>query len=118
MKRADPPTQGRGSPLKRVKVDEIIPAHSLAICVDTENHRVQVPLHVRRAKGGWPKVGETWLITREFGSWSFASILGDAEPPLITASREGADPLAVQLLDTLLELGLVREPEVDTREDY
>lgn len=112
-----PRHQGRGHQFKRVRIDEIIWDRRLALCEDTEGHRVQVPMHVQPTKGGHPQVDEVWLITREFGSWSFAAIMNREPPPVITASSEGADPLAVQLLDAMLQAGLVQLPEVDTAED-
>lgn len=38
----------------------------------------QVRLDLQRAKGAMPKAGETWIIDRALGFWSFAAIIGYA----------------------------------------
>lgn len=76
-----PGSPGQGLAWNIVQVKTVEPEANLAICVDqlTKEHRL--PLNGRRAKGFPPAVGETWIITREYGGvWSFALLMnGDPE---------------------------------------
>jgi hypothetical protein len=110
-----PLSRGYGPDLKRVVVDEIIPSKGLALCRDQYGDHIQVPTTLRQGKGGWAKAGEEWIISREFGAWSFMAISGEPNPVVISTPRDGADELTVALLDALKTLGFVVE-EGDTFE--
>lgn len=110
--------RGVGFDVKTVRIDEIIPngGRPLAICRDPNGATLQVSLRVRRAKGGWPQVGEQWILTREFGAWSFAAIVGgDPAPPVVSPPSDNAEPWMVQMFDALVHLGLIQvTPSIST----
>lgn len=71
-----PGSPGQGLAWNIVQVKTVDPEANLAICIDqlTKEHRL--PLNGRRAKGFPPAVGETWIITREYGGlWSFVALM-------------------------------------------
>lgn len=105
-------------PYQRVRVNDISSDGAVAYVTDTTGKTIDVPLSMRTGKGGWPAIGEVWIITREYGGWAFAALLDSGQPPLINVVRDDADDLALQLLDALVTLGLVREDNPDmTYED-
>jgi hypothetical protein len=104
-----PMTRGVGFDVKRVQVHEIISDHGFALCRDSQGMEVQVSVLSRMGGGAWPKPGDVWTITKQFGGWVFLTKASKPTPPVITAPRDGADPLTIEILDALLELGLVVE---------
>lgn len=111
------PSNSMGVPYQRVMVKDLSEDRSFAICQNQAGATVNVPTTIRSGKGGWPRIGEVWLITRETGAWTFAAIYDDKGPPVITASRVGAPPLVVQLFDALIRLGLVEAAANDPYPD-
>ena len=100
-----------------ITIEEISSGSSstlFAYGTDNFGRNVQVPIGVQRAKGVPPKVGETWLIDKEFGVWTFVAILNnpgavasvvagenitinnsDPSNPIISASGGGGTPFMV-----------------------
>lgn len=104
----------RGSEYQQVVVISISDDESRASCRDLQGKVQDVPLGLRPGKGAWPRVGEQWLIQRQFGQWIFASVVGPGQPPKIGVDREEADPLALRLLEAMIDLGLVRDEAEDS----
>jgi hypothetical protein len=65
-------THGIGWTIKQVKVQSLVPAKKLALCVDTEGQILEVTTALHRT-GITPVVGQTWLVDRTYGAWSFAA---------------------------------------------
>lgn len=103
-----------GNDYQQVLVIGINEETGIASCQDEVGTALEIPLGVRQGKGGWPRPGEVWYIQRKYGRVVFASVVGDAQPPAIGADRDTADPLAIRLLDTLIDLGLVRDEAEDS----
>jgi hypothetical protein len=90
-------------------VEEVQFDSQVASCRDENGITVDVPMGIRSGNSGWPQEGETWLLTKQFGRWTFNSIVGSTHPIVITAPSDTADELASQLLDALVQLGMVVE---------
>lgn len=69
----------------------------------------EVPTGFRPKGTASPASQEKWLMERQPGGWRLTTMIGHPEPPAITGSRTGADPLAVQLLAVLAGLGYVTD---------
>lgn len=72
-----------GPTVKRVLVLEVDLELKLARVQEPGMPTVMIiPLMVRRIRdaGGMPRVGETWLIDRTLGSWTFAAIVTNYLP--------------------------------------
>jgi hypothetical protein len=67
-------THGIGWTVKQVKVRELVTGKKLALCVDTEGTQVEVTTAIHRT-GITPQEGQTWLVDRTYGGWSFAAWL-------------------------------------------
>ncbi|MFD8656165.1 hypothetical protein [Streptomyces mirabilis] len=78
-------TYGLAWSLKQVVLREVDRVKGLALGVDTEGQYVEVRLSIRRS-GIVPKVGQTWLIDRDFGVWSLAALV-DLSPPDTTGGE-------------------------------
>jgi hypothetical protein len=72
-------TYGIGWTTKQVTVRELIAAKKLAVCVDTEGQHLEVTTAIHRT-GITPQVGQTWLVDRTYGAWSFAAWWGTVPP--------------------------------------
>jgi hypothetical protein len=65
-------THGIGWTVKQVKVSSILTDKKFALCVDTEGQQLEVTTAIHRT-GITPVVGQTWLVDRTYGVWSFAA---------------------------------------------
>ncbi|MFJ4902852.1 hypothetical protein [Streptomyces sp. NPDC088727] len=74
-------THGLGWSLKQVSLREVDWAKKLALGVDTEGQYVEVRLGVRRS-GIIPRVGQTWLVDRDFGMWCLTAMIDLGAPDL------------------------------------
>lgn len=98
-----------GYQVRRVRVDEVRQGQDFARCLDDNGVEVRVPMSIRPGQGGWPREGEVWLLTKTYGRWTFDAIIGPPSPIVITAPRDTADELSEQLLDAMVQLGMVVE---------
>ena len=73
------PPRERGFEHKRVRVTAVDLEHSLALVKDRLGKEEQVTLTVNRT-GMTPTEGETWLIDRMYGPWTFGARVGPAQP--------------------------------------
>lgn len=81
-----------------VKVEQIIPSRASAGCTETSTLKtIEVPLLPLRSRV--PQVGETWLIDRAFGSWSFAALLASPDLFLNRLTVGEAEPVAPRVGD-------------------
>lgn len=94
---------GLGFQQKMVYIEEI--ADGFAHCIDGFGKTEVVPVIVMRAKGSTPQVGESWIIDRAMGDWTFAAVTNH-QTPEITGSR-GSGAALKKLLSTLVELGII-----------
>lgn len=74
----NPATHSVGYTAKLVTVRSVTADGKTALTVDRQNTQTEVPLLVQRSKGQLPAVGESWLITQDLGSWTFAAFVGSS----------------------------------------
>ena len=98
-----------GFPYKQVRIQSI--HANTAATVDQFGMHINVSTLYRRGAGPYPRVGETWIIDRSLGFWTFASLVV-GKPPVITGSTGGVPGLEV-LLDALDDAGLVSNKTTD-----
>jgi hypothetical protein len=65
---------GLGWTIKQVKVKEILTEKRMAICIDTEGQYLEATTAIHRT-GIELEVGQTWVVDRTYGIWSFAARL-------------------------------------------
>jgi hypothetical protein len=82
-----------GHQYRRVFVERILEDSQMAICRDSLRQELFVPLHTLRAKSAWPAYGETWMVERTMGDWTFAAIIGYV-PPKISHAEDVGDGAA------------------------
>lgn len=108
---------GRGNPFGyvRVEVSEVPGAGGgrYARCLDNNGNEYRVHMGLRVGGGRFPQVGDNWLLTKVGQVWAFHAYIGRSHPIVIRAPRDGADRLTIELLDALVELGLVVEEDRD-----
>jgi hypothetical protein len=80
-------TTSVGFTTKLVTVQSVSADGKTAICVDRQNTQVSVPMMVQRSKGVLPVVGETWLVTQDLGSWTFAAISAQSPAQFQTVAQ-------------------------------
>jgi hypothetical protein len=71
-------TTSVGLTSRLVTVQSISADGTTAVCTDRQHTQVSVPMLVQRSKGSLPVVGETWLLTQELGSWTFAAVVAQS----------------------------------------
>ncbi|MFF7198189.1 hypothetical protein ACFZAM_31335 [Streptomyces sp. NPDC008079] len=76
-------TYGIGWSIKQVLIREISALSGIARAVDTEGTVVEVRTGLQRT-GITPRVGQTWLVDRDLGAWTFTALV---------ATPAGPDPL-------------------------
>jgi hypothetical protein len=103
---------GQGLPFEKVKIEEVLFEEGYAVCLNEFGKPRQVPLHPR-AKGMRPVQGETWIISRDLGYWTFAMCVGWS-PPIITGTTDG-NPALEDLLTKLDEAGVIVDNTTSTR---
>ena len=69
------PSKTRGFPTMQITIAEI--TDGFAYGKDRFGRDIKIPISTQRAKGTTPLVGETWIISKDLGSWTFAAILND-----------------------------------------
>lgn len=84
--------------------------------MDNHGNMLVVPTTHMRTKGGWPSVGERWIIDRSLGYFTFAAILDQPGPVSIAAPPPETEPWLVQMYDALVSLNLIAEAD-DPGED-
>ena len=67
-------TTSVGLTTRLVTVQSVSADGKTAVCIDRTGTQVSVPMMVQRSKGLLPAAGETWLVTQDLGSWTFAAI--------------------------------------------
>lgn len=72
-------TNGLAWSLKQVTLREVDRVKRLALGIDTEGQYVEVRLGIRRSDIV-PKVGQVWLVDRDFGVWSLTALVDLAAP--------------------------------------
>jgi len=80
-------TTSVGFTTKLVTIQSVSPDGKTAVCVDRQNTQVSVPMLVQRSKGVLPAVGETWLVTQDLGSWTFAAIAAQSPAQFQTVAQ-------------------------------
>lgn len=107
--------QGTGNPFGyvRVKVVEVPGVGRFARCLDPDGNEYRVHMGMRVGGGRFPQINDDWLLTKVGNLWLFQVYIGRAHPIVITAPRDGADRLTIQILDALVDLGLVVEEDRD-----
>lgn len=79
-------TTAVGFEQRTVVVSQVVPERNICIVIDNKRIQSEVSYLTQRAKGRLPKEGETWLIDRAFGIWTFAAYVGgSADAYLIQA---------------------------------
>jgi hypothetical protein len=78
-----------------------------AFCADMFGNEYQIDTSVRPKSGGFPNVGERWVIRRLGNLWALDMIVGVEPNPVLRGSREGLHPVSAQVLDAMRHLGLV-----------
>ncbi len=58
---------------------------------------------------GFPREGERWVIQRRLGFWVLSVPVGIVEPVQIYGNRQTIDPVLQQILDALVQAGLVED---------
>lgn len=90
-----PGSMSHGLAWNVVVVESVDPTNNVALCRDQLTKPITMPLNSMRAKGLPPAVGEQWIITKEYGGWSFALLLngkpGGEQVPM--ANVEGLSDL-------------------------
>lgn len=111
--------QSRHQPFqyRRVKVEAIEPGVGYAVCRDDTEAEIRVPLSFRVGKGGWPRQGEDWVIMLMSQQWVFFCVVADIAPVTIMTPRDSMDAGTEEILDALINLGLVIEEGSDFQRD-
>lgn len=78
-----------GFTAKVVTVRSVSADGKTAVCTDRQNTQVSVPMLVQRSKGLLPAVGETWLVTRDLGQWTFAAFVAQSAAQFQAPSSSG-----------------------------
>lgn len=107
-----PQNPGQGLPFEKVMIEQIVIEENYASVRNEFGRNRQVPLQTR-AKGMLPAEGETWIVSREMGHWTFALCVLP-QPPTITGSTDGL-PALVNLLEQLEAAGLIIDGTTSTR---
>lgn len=102
MGEAASPSQGL--PFEKVMIEGVVLEENYAMVRNEFGRQRQIPLFMR-SRGPRPVEGETWLISRDTGYWTFALCILP-KPPTITGDAEGNVALA-QLLAWLDQTGLI-----------
>jgi hypothetical protein len=74
----NPATQSVGFHGKYAQVTAITADGLYAITVDRQFTETRVPMLVQRSKSPLPQVGETWLLDRAMGIWTFAAFVAQS----------------------------------------
>lgn len=107
-----PARPGQGLPFEKVMVEQVLIEENFATVRNEFGKTRPVPLHVR-AKGSRPAEGETWLISRDLGFWTFALCLLP-KPPVITGTTDNI-PALESLLSQLADAGLIVDETTNDR---
>lgn len=99
------PTGYRGLPYLKGVVTDV--TGNMAVVVDQYGKHRAVRVDIRRSKGPFPRVGETWVLDRELGPWTFSACL-KADIPKVTGSTD-AIPALASLIAALAEIGLIED---------
>lgn len=75
---------------RQVTVSAITPDGQVAVCIDKTGVEVRVPLLWSRAKGLLPAPGENWIVSQDFGRWSFAMFLGTSPGSFVLSGGGGS----------------------------
>lgn len=94
------------------KVDEV--SGRTATVVDQFSIFRTVRTDVRRGSGPKPRPGETWVIDKSMGQWTFSARVNDIETPVITGSTD-ENPALIALLEALDLLGWIKNDTIDTQ---
>ena len=95
------------------RVDEVSGRN--ATVIDQYSIFRTVRTDVRRGAGPKPREGETWVIDRSMGVWTFsARIMAKIETPIVTGSTD-ENPALISLLEALDELGFIKNETIDTQ---
>jgi hypothetical protein len=86
----------------------------IATVVDQFGNFRTVRTDIRRGSGPKPRAGETWIIDRSMGTWTFASRVTRTETPVIYGSTD-ENPALIALLSALDLLGLIENKTVNTQ---
>lgn len=100
-----PTTSSVGVFSQQVVIREVLNDRNMALCLDDFGYEVRVLLNPQRARRV-PIVGETWLIDRQLGSWSFVAPITNYVP-VVSGDRADLSSVIPSLLDALSELGLI-----------
>ena len=93
----------QGFPFRRVLVESV--GGGQAQVIDQYGAHLSMPTSPRRGGGPLPREGETWVIDRALGTWTFAA-LAVGQPPVVTGSTDGV-PALRDLLVGLDAAGLI-----------
>ncbi|MFI0967061.1 hypothetical protein ACH4S8_37605 [Streptomyces sp. NPDC021080] len=110
-------TYGLAWSLKQVTLREVNLAKGLALGIDTEGQYVEIRLTIVRT-GIAPKVGQRWLVDRDFGDWHLTALLQSTQPDLtggewlpltlsngwVASATAGDPPPRARLSDGWIEL--------------
>ena len=107
-----PGVGSQGLPFERVMVEQVILDENFAVVRNEFGKTRQVPLHVR-ARGLLPAEGESWVISRDLGFWTFALCILP-KPPVITGETDNI-PALENLLAELSAAGLIVDNTTNAR---
>lgn len=79
----------------------------MAAVTDQYGKSHDIRIDIRRGKGPYPRVGETWIVDRDVGPWTFAACLVP-DIPKVTGTTD-AIPALVSLIEALAALGLIED---------
>jgi hypothetical protein len=80
-------TTSVGFTTKLVTILSVSADGTTAVCVDRQNTQVSVSMMVQRSKGVLPAAGETWLVTQDLGTWTFAAIVAQSASQFQTVAQ-------------------------------
>ncbi len=84
-----------------ITIQEIVDGYAYGL--DNYGRNVKVPIDIQRAKGSNPVVGETWIIDKALGPWTFAATLDN---PGVLVSAIDAGP-GISINDTNPDIPVV-----------
>ena len=74
--------------------------------IDGFGREVKVPMTVQPSKAPLPAAGETWIIEKSSGAWTFSKILYPPAVPVVTGSVSDGSALT-SLLEALDTAGII-----------
>ncbi len=84
-----------------------IQGNGRVMVVDNLANEFEVDATMRPKGSGVPVAGERWLINKRGGFWTLSVVLGAPNPVTVFGDRATMDPTVAQILDVLIQNGLI-----------